>query len=166
MTASMRSQWLWGAAGLSLAAGLILGALLVPMALDKIWGTGSIDSSGALGAMISKDAVPGGAAVDQRRIEAPGAKGMIRLQRSEKLLLIDLEMPGRDGSMVLSYTVSAGVNRQKIIILSGHDAEYLHERFPMGSCLAVLNKFEAQQETVLDMIFDSLQEKISEQKSE
>ncbi|HET7318529.1 MAG TPA: histidine kinase, partial [Nitrospirota bacterium] len=43
--------------------------------------------------------------------------------------------------------------------LSARDAEYLHERFPMGSCLAVLNKFEVQQQGVLDMIFKSLQEK-------
>ena len=93
-------------------------------------------------------------------------KCLVSITKDLDLLLIDLEMPGLDGSKVLSYAVSAGVNRKKIIILSGHDAEYLHERFPMGSCLAVLNKFEAQQETVLDMIFDSLQEKISEQKSE
>ena len=75
------------------------------------------------------------------------------------LLLVDLEMPGLDGSKVLSYAVSKGVNKNRIIILSARDAEYLHERFPMGSCLAVLNKFEVQQQSVLDMIFKSLQEK-------
>ncbi|HSB33215.1 MAG TPA: histidine kinase, partial [Nitrospirota bacterium] len=60
---------------------------------------------------------------------------------------------------VLSYAVSKGVNKNRIIILSARDAEYLHERFPMGSCLAVLNKFEVQQQGVLDMIFKSLQDK-------
>jgi CheY-like chemotaxis protein len=75
------------------------------------------------------------------------------------LLLVDLEMPGLDGSKILSYAVSSGVSKNRIIILSGRDADYLHERFPMGSCLAVLNKFEAQQENVLDMIFSSLQQK-------
>jgi CheY-like chemotaxis protein len=75
------------------------------------------------------------------------------------LLLVDLEMPGLDGSKILSYAVSRGLNKNRIIILSGHDAEYLHDRFPMGSCLAVLNKFEAQQENALDMIFNSLQQK-------
>lgn len=75
------------------------------------------------------------------------------------LLLVDLEMPGLDGSKVLSYAVSKGVSKNRIIILSARDAEYLHERFPMGSCLAVLNKFEVQQQGVLDMIFKSLQEK-------
>jgi CheY-like chemotaxis protein len=75
------------------------------------------------------------------------------------LLVIDLEMPGLDGSKVLSYAVSKGVDKNRIIILSGRDAEYLHERFPMGSCLAVLNKYEGEQRTVLDMIFSALQQK-------
>ncbi len=75
------------------------------------------------------------------------------------LLLVDLEMPGLDGSKVLSYAVSKGVSKNRIIILSGRDAEYLHKRFPMGSCLAVLNKFEGKQRDVLDMIFKSLQSK-------
>lgn len=75
------------------------------------------------------------------------------------LLLIDLEMPGLDGSKILSYAVSRGVSKNRIIILSGRDADYLHERFPLGSCLAVLNKFEAQQENALDMIFSSLEQK-------
>ncbi len=75
------------------------------------------------------------------------------------LLLVDLEMPGLDGSKILAYAVSRGVSKNRIIILSGHDADYLHDRFPMGSCLAVLNKFETQQENALDMIFNSLQQK-------
>jgi len=82
------------------------------------------------------------------------------------LLLIDLEMPGLDGSKVLSYAISRGMSKNRIIILSGRDADYLHERFPMGSCLAVLNKFERQQTKVLDMIFSSLQQKNIAKKSE
>jgi CheY-like chemotaxis protein len=74
------------------------------------------------------------------------------------LLLVDLDMPGLDGSKILAYAVSRGVSKNRVIILSGYDAEYLHDRFPMGSCLAVLNKFEIQQEKVLDMIFSSLQQ--------
>ena len=81
------------------------------------------------------------------------------------LLLVDLEMPGLDGSKILSYAVSKGVNKNRIIILSGHDADYLHDRFPIGSCLAVLNKYEGQQENVLDMIFSSLQQKSVEKKN-
>jgi CheY-like chemotaxis protein len=75
------------------------------------------------------------------------------------LLLVDLEMPGLDGSKVLSYAISKGVSKNRIIILSGRDADYLHKRFPMGSCLAVLNKYEGQQKAALDMIFNSLQKK-------
>jgi len=75
------------------------------------------------------------------------------------LLLVDLEMSGIDGSKVLSYAISKGVNKNRIIILSGRDAEYLHKRFPMGTCLAVLNKYEGEQKAALDMVFSSLQQK-------
>jgi len=86
-------------------------------------------------------------------------KCLVSITADLDLLLVDLEMPGLDGSKVLSYAVSRGVNKNRIIILSGRDAEYLHERFPMGSCLAVLNKSEGRQKDVLDMIFNSLQKK-------
>jgi len=59
-----------------------------------------------------------------------------------------------------------GLSKNRIIILSGRDADYLHQRFPMGSCLAVLNKFEARQKAVLDMIFNSLQRKCKEKPRE
>lgn len=75
------------------------------------------------------------------------------------LLLVDLEMPGLDGAKILSYATSIGVNKNKIVILSGRDADYLHKCFPMGSCLGVLNKYEARQQEVMDMIFSSLQNK-------
>ena len=45
------------------------------------------------------------------------------------------------------------------VILSGRDADYLHQCFPMGSCLAVLNKYETRQRAVLDMVFGALQRK-------
>jgi len=51
------------------------------------------------------------------------------------------------------------LNKNRIIILSGRDADYLHKKFPMGSCLGVLNKFEEDQKTVLDMIFKALRNK-------
>ncbi len=75
------------------------------------------------------------------------------------LLLIDLEMPGLDGAKVLAYAVSKGVDKNRVIIFSGRDADYLHKWFPPGSCLGVLNKYEAQQQEVLDMIFFALQKK-------
>ena len=75
------------------------------------------------------------------------------------LLLVDLEMPGLDGTKIFSYAVSIGMDKNRIVILSGRDSDYLHEQFPMGTCLAVLNKYEAKQKAVLDMIFSSMQRK-------
>jgi CheY-like chemotaxis protein len=75
------------------------------------------------------------------------------------LLLVDLEMPIMDGTKILNFAVSAGMDKNRIVILSGRDSDYLHEQFPMGTCLAVLNKYEAKQKAVLDMIFSSMQRK-------
>lgn len=75
------------------------------------------------------------------------------------LVLVDLEMPTLDGNKIFRFATDAGINKNRIVILSGRDADYLHERFPLGTCLAVLNKFEAKQKAVLDMIFSSLQKK-------
>ena len=75
------------------------------------------------------------------------------------LLLVDLEMPALDGTKIFSFAVSIGMDKNRIVILSGRDANYLHEQFPMGTCLAVLNKYEAKQKAVLDMIFSSMQRK-------
>ncbi len=73
------------------------------------------------------------------------------------LLLVDLEMPGLDGSKVLAYAVAKGVGKDRIIILSGRSADYLHQRFPLGSCLAVMNKHEVRQKEALDMVFRQLE---------
>lgn len=75
------------------------------------------------------------------------------------LMLIDLEMPAMDGLKLLKFAVDTGMDKNRIVILSGRDADFLHELCPMGTCLAVLNKFEARQKTVLDMIFNSLNKK-------
>ena len=79
------------------------------------------------------------------------------------LLLVDLEMPVLDGTKILGYAVSIGLDKNRIVILSGRDSDYLHEQFPMGTCLAVLNKYEAKQKAVLDMIFSSMQRKAAEE---
>lgn len=86
-------------------------------------------------------------------------KGLAAIGSDIDLLLIDLEMPGIDGTKVLAYATQKGVSKNRIIVLSGRDADYLHRLFPMGSCLAVLNKFEAKQKAVLEMVFSSLQRK-------
>ncbi len=75
------------------------------------------------------------------------------------LMLVDLEMPTLDGMKIFRYATQAGFDKNRIVILSGREAEYLHEHFPLGTCLAVLNKYEAKQKAVLDMIFKSLQKK-------
>lgn len=75
------------------------------------------------------------------------------------LLLVDLEMPMLDGGKIYRYATGSGIDKNRIVILSGREADYLHEKFPMGTCLAVLNKYEARQKSVLDMIFRSLQDK-------
>ncbi len=77
------------------------------------------------------------------------------------LMLIDLEMPTMDGLKLLDFAIQTGINKNRIVILSGREADFLHKLCPMGTCLAVLNKFEARQKAVLDMIFSSLQKKAS-----
>jgi hypothetical protein len=77
---------------------------------------------------------------------------------------VDLEMPKLDGTKIFKYATDAGIDKNRIVILSGREADYLHEKFPMGTCLAVLNKYEARQKSVLDMIFSSLQEKVNRKK--
>jgi len=80
-------------------------------------------------------------------------------QEPVDLLLVDLEMPVMDGTKIFNFAVSLGMDKNRIVILSGRDSDYLHEQFPMGTCLAVLNKYEAKQKAVLDMIFSSMQRK-------
>lgn len=86
-------------------------------------------------------------------------KGLAAITADLGLLLVDLEMPGIDGAKILAYATSKGLPKSRVIIISGRDADYLHERFPMGCCLAVLNKYEAKQKAVLEMIFSALERK-------
>lgn len=86
-------------------------------------------------------------------------EGLKAMNKELDLTIIDLEMPCLDGAKLLKYAAETGINKNRIILLSNHDADYLHEHFPMGTCLAVLNKFEAGQKAVLDMIFNSLEKK-------
>lgn len=84
---------------------------------------------------------------------------LIQITKDLDLLLVDLEMPGLDGAKVMAYAKEKGVDKNRIVVLSGRDADYLHGCFPMGTCLAVLNKTEVKQKEVLDMIFGSVQRK-------
>jgi len=80
-----------------------------------------------------------------------------QISRDLDLMVVDLEMPRIDGAKVLAYATDRGLDKNRIIILSAHDAAYLHQRFPLGSCLAVLNKHEMRQKEVLDMVFSQLE---------
>lgn len=89
-------------------------------------------------------------------------RGLAEITPDLDLLLLDLEMPGMDGAKLLAYACQKGLDKSRIIILSGHDADYLHDRIPMGKCLAVLNKHDARQREVLDMVFAALQKRYDE----
>ncbi len=89
-------------------------------------------------------------------------KSLAAISPDLDLLLVDLEMPGMDSAKILAYATERDLSKNRIIILSGHDADYLHRRFPMGRCLAVLNKPEARQQTVLEMIFRPLNNRCSD----
>lgn len=78
------------------------------------------------------------------------------------LLLVDYEMPVLDGEKVIKYAREVGIETSRIIILSSRDADYLHQHFPLGTCLAVMNKHETAQKAVLDMVFKSLQRKAAD----
>lgn len=75
------------------------------------------------------------------------------------LLILDLEMPEIDGAKLFNFALETGMDAKRIVILSGRDSDYLHSNFPLGTCLAVLNKFEVKQKAVLEMIFRSLNRK-------
>jgi len=75
------------------------------------------------------------------------------------LILIDLEMPALDGRKLMNFALQSGIKPAHLVLLSGREADYLHQVCPSGSCLAVLNKFEIRQREVLDMIFSSLSDK-------
>lgn len=78
------------------------------------------------------------------------------------LILIDFEMPTMDGRKLMNFAVQSGIEKNRIVILSSRDADFLHEQCPMGSCLAVLNKHEVRQKAVLEMIFSSLSKKAAQ----
>ncbi len=86
-------------------------------------------------------------------------KALSLIDNSLDLLVIDLEMPAVDGKKLLMYATSLGLDKKKIIIISGRDADYLHEAIPMGLCLCVLNKHDASQKAVLDMVLTALEKK-------
>jgi len=72
------------------------------------------------------------------------------------LLLLDLELPLFGGRKLFEFAKELGVTNRRIVILSSRPAEELHQLFPDGSCLAVLNKTEPNQQNAFLMILDSI----------
>ena len=72
------------------------------------------------------------------------------------LLLLDYELPLYGGRKLFELAKGRGVTNRRIVILSSRPAEELHELFPDGSCLAVINKTEARQQDAFLMILDSI----------
>ena len=72
------------------------------------------------------------------------------------LLLLDLELPLFGGRKLFELAKLRGVTNRRIVMLSSRPAEELHQLFPDGSCLAVINKTEAKQQDAFLMILDSI----------
>ena len=86
-----------------------------------------------------------------------GEEAMQRIDSRLGLLLLDWRMPGLDGREIAQKIREKGFESKKIIILSGGRSEDLHEQFPMGDCLAVIQKGDPRQrEILLDIVTDLL----------
>jgi DNA-binding NarL/FixJ family response regulator len=72
------------------------------------------------------------------------------------LLLVDLDLPLFGGRKLFELAKERGVACRRIVILSSRPAEELHRLFPDGSCLAVINKTEPNQQNAFLMILDSI----------
>src|SRR5262245_8463312 len=75
------------------------------------------------------------------------------------LLIVDLEMPTIDGKKFLNYAIQKQVDKRRIIINSFQSAEFLHQKFQLSECLAVMDKNDPEQQRVFAMIADSIVKK-------
>lgn len=78
------------------------------------------------------------------------------IESSIDLLIVDVEMPGMDGSKFVAYAKQKGLSSRQIIVTSSHPAEELHRRFNLGDAIAVINKTEPKQQEAFLMILDSI----------
>lgn len=83
-------------------------------------------------------------------------KALPHLTPDIDLLLLDLEIPVLDGKKVAAFAQERGVPGRRIVVVSARNADDLHEIFPSGSCLAVINKSEPAQQEAFLMILDSV----------
>ncbi|MCI4398250.1 MAG: response regulator transcription factor [Acidobacteria bacterium] len=86
-------------------------------------------------------------------------KALAEIRPDIGLLVLDLEMPGLDGIKFLEYAAAKGVDRRRVVISSGRDADELHRLFPAGRCLAVINKDDPAQQAAFLMILESVMRK-------
>ena len=87
-------------------------------------------------------------------------KALTKIGPDIGLLLLDYEMPQIDGLKMLNFAVHNGVDKNRIIISSARDIDQLHEIFPQGRCLAVINKDDPKQNEVFLQILDSVMKKL------
>lgn len=78
-----------------------------------------------------------------------GEEALRRIDSKLGLLLLDWRMPGLDGREIVKEIRQKGFESRKIIILSGGRNEELHKQFPMGDCLAVIQKGDPRQRQIL-----------------
>ena len=81
------------------------------------------------------------------------------LDPSVDLFILDWEMPKMDGAEFLERAVEKGLSSNKVVILSSHTADELHDRFANDNCLAVLEKYECIQKEVLNMLLEEVEAK-------
>jgi len=79
-----------------------------------------------------------------------------KIDSSIDLLIVDLEMPGMDGTKFVEYARQKGLSPRRIVVTSSHSAEELHERFRIGETIAVINKTDSRQQEAFLMILDSV----------
>jgi CheY-like chemotaxis protein len=83
-------------------------------------------------------------------------KALAALTPDIDLLILDLEMPTIDGKKFLSFATQKGIDKKRIIIASFQNADFLHQKFQLSECLAVMDKNEPEQQKVFAMITDSI----------
>ena len=87
-------------------------------------------------------------------------KALVTLTPEIDLLIVDLEMPTIDGKKFLNYAIQKGIDKKRVIIASFQNADFLHQKFQLSECLAVMDKNEPEQQMVFAMITDSIMNKI------
>jgi CheY-like chemotaxis protein len=99
---------------------------------------------------------------DVAKVEAYGHpyEALPKIDKDIDLLIVDLEMPGMDGKKFVEYARQKGLSPRRIVIMSSHSADELHQRFHIGETIAVIQKTEAKQQEAFLMILDSVMRRV------